>query len=105
MNRELVERFGLPIAMLYTAKDTEVTIDLVGGEKWKGTVVGVDESGNVELCNATQLEPVPSRDVKSTMIRAGSIIFAAISDAEAMTAQWPMLKLVTRGGAGAPAAK
>lgn len=103
--RALVLKFGLPIAVLYSARDTEVQLELATGERWKGTVVNVDDSGNVELCNAQQEDDATGENnkVSSAVFRGGAILFAQMLDVEKMRVMWPMLKLVQRGGAGAPA--
>ncbi len=104
MDRALVEKFGIPIAMLFTAKDSKVQIECTNGEKWSGTLVNVDEAGNVELANAEQTaaaggSATAPRPVKSAIIRSGAILFTQLTDTEALSAQWPMLKTVTRAGA------
>ena len=99
---QAVQKFGIPLAMLHAAKGAPVRLELANRERWSGTVVGVDENGNVDLANATHefVDPssgaVATRQVEAAMIRGQGVLFVQLPQQE-MVAQFPMLRLAQRG--------
>ena len=95
---ENIQKTGVPIAMLQSAKGMQVTLEMSTNinERWVGTVVNVDDHGNVELANAKHWDGAsPARDVISTIIRGSQILYVKLP-VEEMTAIYPQLKLVQR---------
>lgn len=69
---------SIPLQLLHDAKGTIVTVEMDSGEIWRGQLTTADDSMNVELRNATVINPrkgETAREVPVVFLRGTGLVF------------------------------
>lgn len=77
---------SIPLKVLYDAVGMQVSLEVVNGEVYNGTLVELQDTMNVLLQNATKTSKAGNTmEMESVMIRGSSIVFFQLPDALKMS--------------------
>lgn len=77
---------SLPLKLLHDAIGTEVSLEVVNGEVYNGTLAELQDTMNVLLQNATKTSKAGNTThMESVMVRGSTIVFFQLPDALKMS--------------------